>query len=284
MNSCYLCGGGNIQKRPGRVRDRNDLDILECCDCGLVFLSSFDHINTDYYKNSGMDGTDYSIESWIHDTARDDQRHFNTFQGLLTNKTLLDFGCGNGGFLIRAKELVSLAVGLEPDTKVAPYFQEKQLTVFPDLDLVKQSFDIITLFHVLEHLPDPINTMKLLTKKLNHGGSILIEVPNADDALLSLYQSRSFSEFTYWSCHLFLFNSKSLKSLAAKAGLKTCYIQQVQRFPLSNHLYWLAQGKPGGHSQWDFINCPELDGAYAKQLASIGCCDTIVGRFELNAQ
>jgi hypothetical protein len=41
---CYLCGGTEFDKRPGSVRDRPELEVFECAACGLVSLSSFDHI------------------------------------------------------------------------------------------------------------------------------------------------------------------------------------------------------------------------------------------------
>jgi len=55
---CYLCSGTKFKKRPGSVRDRPELKVFECDSCGLVFLSSFDHIGDRFYENSGMHGKD----------------------------------------------------------------------------------------------------------------------------------------------------------------------------------------------------------------------------------
>jgi hypothetical protein len=129
---------------------------------------------------------------------------------------------------------------------------------------------------VLEHLPDPKATLTGLSGFLKKKGQIIIEVPSADDALLTLYKCEAFSHFTYWSCHLFLFNSRTLKKLADQARLRINYIKQVQRYPLSNHLFWLVQGKPGGHEKWSFIDSPELARVYEARLGGIGKCDTIV--------
>ena len=106
-------------------------------------------------------------------------------------------------------------------------------------------YDIITLFHVLEHMPDPRSSLISLGEKLHPHGELIIEVPNANDALLSLYQSPDFKKFAYWSCHLFVFNEYSLATLIRQAGYKVNYIKQNQRYPLSNHLHWLSRGKPG---------------------------------------
>lgn len=64
--------------------------------------------------------------------------------------------------------------------------------------------------------------------------------------------------------------------LFSQIELKVNYITQVQRYPLANHLYWLAKEKPGGHQSWHFIDSLELHAAYEKSLASIGKCDTII--------
>jgi hypothetical protein len=67
-----------------------------------------------------------------------------------------------------------------------------------------------------------------------------------------------------------------LEMLFTQINLKVNYIKQIQRYPLANHLCWLANGKSDGHQKWHFLNSPELHAAYEKQLASIGKCDTIL--------
>ena len=105
---------------------------------------------------------------------------------------------------------------------------------------------------------------------------MIIEVPNSDDALLTLYENSDFQKFTYWSQHLFLFNAKTMAELIKQVGLKINWIKHVQRYPLSNHLHWLAKGKPGGHKKWNFLNNSQLDQEYEHQLAAIGKTDTII--------
>lgn len=279
QKTCYLCDGVKFRTRPGKVRDKEGLQIYECLSCGLVFLSSFDHIQDNFYESSGMHDGEVDIGSWAVETAWDDDRRFNFFKTLLENRSVLDFGCGNGGFLLRAKTAASRIAGIELEERLQPYFKKKGLTVYTGIDKVKEEYDIITLFHVLEHIADPIDMLGRLLEKLGSGGSIIVEVPNANDALLTLYENEPFSKFTYWSPHLFLYTSSTLDMLAGKAGLKVDYIKQVQRYPLSNHLYWLSKGKPGGHKKWSFLDSDALHAVYEKQLSSIGCCDTILASF-----
>jgi len=160
------------------------------------------------------------------------------------------------------------------------HFKENDLIVWPSLEelIIKKEikFDLITAFHVFEHLAEPITILKNLSKLLTREGEIIIEVPSSDDALLTLYQNEEFSNFTYWSQHLYLFNNKTMEDLIKKSRLKLNWIKQIQRYPLSNHLYWLSKGKPGGQKIWTFFEDKELNDNYCKTLASIGKCDTIL--------
>jgi SAM-dependent methyltransferase len=279
VQSCYLCGGKKIYKRNGKVRDNPNLEVLECKDCGLVFLSSFAHIKGGFYQESGMHERPLSIEEWSTETEADDDRRFYMLKNEIVGKSLLDFGCGNGGFLLRARDVASDVAGIEPESRLSEYFRQKGLTVKGALNELNGLFDYITLFHVLEHISDPVTTLRDLSRRLKRGGKIIIEVPNASDALLTLYECKAFSNFTYWSCHLFLFTEGTLLRIGEMAGLEPDYVRQVQRYSVANHLYWLSSGQPGGHKKWDFIESDSLRTAYEERLASIGCCDTIIASF-----
>jgi 2-polyprenyl-3-methyl-5-hydroxy-6-metoxy-1,4-benzoquinol methylase len=244
-----------------------------------VFLSSLEQIDENFYKNSGMhkDSDSLDLETWSKETFFDDERRFNIYAEMIKNKDILDFGCGTGGFLLMARQITKNVYGIELEQRLQKYFIENNLNVCQTVEGFDKKVDYIFLFHVLEHIKDPIPVLQELSWKLNPNGRIVVEVPNADDALLTLYQNKAFSCFTYWSPHLYLYNHNTLRMLAQKANLKLDAIKQIQRYPLSNHLYWLAEGKQGGHIRWNFLNNSELKNAYENSLASIGKCDTIVG-------
>ena len=74
----------------------------------------------------------------------------------------------------------------------------------------------------------------------------------------------------------YLYSNQTLKALIEKAGLRIDFIQQIQRYPLANHLYWLSHNKPGGHQEWGMLTDYELDKAYGDKLAKLGIADTII--------
>lgn len=283
-HTCYLCGGVRLDARKGAVRDNPALGIVECADCGLVALNRRDHIAPDHYERSGMHGArPASIEAWLAESSRDDERRFNDLSALIANRRVLDVGSGAGGFLSRAQRIAKDAVGIEPEARVRQ-FHGDALSIYPDADAVRgRAFDLVTAFHVLEHVPDPRAVLRSLSELVAPGGRMVIEVPSSDDALLTLYDCGPFQGFTYWSQHLFLFNAETLRRVARQAGLRVVSIAQFQRYPLANHLHWLSQGRPGGHAAWSFLDTPSLRDAYGSALAAIGKCDTLIAHLEADA-
>ena len=139
-----------------------------------------------------------SIDDWLDETSKDDRRRFNMFRNLIENKRLLDFGCGNGGFLLQSKSIASDLAGVELEKRIQKYWQNR-LLIYPTINNINSEYDLITAFHVLEHLSDPIKIIRELSELLSKNGMILIEVPNSEDVLLTLYDCEPYQNFTYWS-------------------------------------------------------------------------------------
>ncbi len=284
MCNCYLCGSTDAEIIHRGTRDNPKIDVMKCNRCGLVYLSESMHEIDDFYKYSGMwGGKQVPIEALRNETYEDDYRRFKEIRRITENRVVLDFGCGFGGFL----KLVSNSekkYGIELEDVPREVINREGICCFSSIEdaeaNMEEKADVITLFHVLEHLKDPIDILKRLRKMKKPGGRIIIEVPNADDALLSLYDCKEFADFTYWSPHLYLFTNETLRAVAEKAGLNRIYIGQIQRFPLSNTLYWLSKGKPGGHKTWEHLTDTRTDEGYGMKLAEIGMADTIWGEFE----
>ena len=276
--ACYLCSSEEFKIVHNGVRDNPKINVIECQNCGLVSLDQIEHITKNFYENSGMHSSKIKIENWQKETFLDDNRRFNDLYDSIFNKNVLDFGSGNGGFLKFTKNVAKNSFGIEIEKKFQPYFKNNNIIVFESIENLhnthKIKFDLITAFHVFEHLKNPISEIKKLNYLLKNDGKIIIEVPNSDDALISLYKSKAFKKFTYWSQHLFLYNETTIKSLVEKADMKVNYIKQIQRYPISNHLYWLSKKKPGGHIKWNFFG-EKFNAEYVEILKKNKICDTI---------
>jgi len=222
-----------------------------------------------------------SFEQWQQKTNPDDLRRFKQHEGLVRSSSILDFGCGNGGFLKYASKCAKLAYGIEVDKTASMHiFNQIGCNIFSSIDEIAESieFDYIFMFHVLEHLEQPHKILSKITEKLKFR-EIIIEIPNADDALLSVYKCVSFADFTYWSAHLYLYNEVTLQKLVEKAGLKINWIKQYQRYPIANHICWIQKGRPSNAvdmEEYSILSDNNLNEAYKSCLAHNKVCDTII--------
>lgn len=130
---------------------------------------------------------------------------------------LLDVGAGTGEFLLRAKQKGWLVFGVEPGKKAAELSKEKGIPLSETLEEIKENnFDVITLWHVLEHLPDLENQIDLIQNKLKTGGVLIIAVPNYKS-----YDARYYKSF--WAAfdtprHLWHFSKKSIRHIFEPRG------------------------------------------------------------------
>ena len=207
----------------------------------------------------------------------DDYRRISQFEKLLINKNILDFGCGWGGFLSYIKNYKSLN-GVELRRECIDHIKNKnkKIKISNDINYFERKFDIITMFHVLEHIPYQVNTLKLLKSKLKNKGKIIIEVPHAEDFLILQDNLKEFKKFTFWSEHLILHTYRSLKTVLLKSGFKKVNIQYYQRYNLSNHLGWFLNRKPGGHKFYKNIIADNLNLSYCENLKKLGQTDTLI--------
>lgn len=267
-----------------RTRDRDDVQVLKCRRSGVLFLDRCDHLSENYYSDQNQ------FSYWNADnlsdaratTIVDDKRRADQFATLLKNKDVLDFGAGNGGFLQQIRPHAKSVTAIEQQIASRNAMIQDGLDAFPDLSSVHgKKFDTITFFHVLEHLPDPLTILHQASRLLKPRGSIIIEVPHACDALIQFYESKSFKDFTFWSEHLILHTAQSLTKLIEKAGFTVSSFEGFQRYPITNHLHWLAKGEPGGHERWKQLYTDELEQKYEEMLKKNHLTDTIIAVAQL---
>jgi len=135
-----------------------------------------------------------------------------------TKGSLLDVGCGTGDFLNAAKNNGWKVTGIEPNEKARVIANTKtDNKVFDTLKLESlptESFDVISLWHVFEHLPELENHIQVFKKLLKPNGSLIIAVPNHKS-----FDAKYYKEF--WAAydvprHLWHFSQNSIKRLFDK--------------------------------------------------------------------
>ena len=154
---CRLCGDSHIEIIHKGTRDRNDIDVMRCQGCGLVFLSKIETSNT-YYEDGDM-RADMDFLEWRTVTKADDERRFLHFKEAMKGRAVMDFGCGNGQFLDMAKRGAETAgiVGVEKDSEARNFIRSEGIECYEDISQVpaQHKYDIIFMFHVIEHLAEP---------------------------------------------------------------------------------------------------------------------------------
>ncbi len=130
-------------------------------------------------------------------------------------KTLLDYGCGTGHFLNVCRNNNWQAFGYEPDADARKIAEQKNPTsILNSLSKTDATFDVITAWHVIEHVHDLSSTIKTLRNKLKNNGYLIMAVPNHKS-----FDAAHYKEF--WAAydvprHLYHFDIGSMESFANK--------------------------------------------------------------------
>ena len=152
-------------------------------------------------------------------------------------KNLLDFGCGTGDFLQLAKQHSWKISGIEPNDQARQIANQKtDNSVFNVDQLLKyqsESFDLITLWHVLEHLPNLNDQLSILNNLLKPNGTLIIAVPNYKS-----YDALYYKDF--WAAydvprHLWHFSRNSISGLVSKLNMKV-----TQTLPMKYDAYYVS--------------------------------------------
>lgn len=193
---------------------------------------------------------------------------------------VLEVGCSSGFMLYPLIEAGYECVGIEPSGVFRDYLRARKIVCHDSLDALRASqpaggFDAIMHFFVLEHVAEPEAFLRGQLDLLRPGGVLVCEVPNAADALVTVYDIPAFERF-YWSvAHHWYFSEASLGHLLGRLGC-AWEVRRDQRYDLSNHMVWARDGKPGGMGRFTPQLGAEIEDVYRQALIRSGHCDTLV--------
>ncbi len=231
INNCPVCKNQSFTSFlicKDYTVSKENFNIVTCSNCKFVFtnptpnvedLGSY-YLSEDYISHSN---TSKGLISKLYKTIRNYtlKNKLKLINKYVSRGTLLDYGCGTGMFLNVCKQNGWKVCGLEPDAGAAKFATEMGLNVFSDKNRVitytnNTKFNIITLWHVLEHVTDLEDTLAFFKNNLDKNGVLIIALPNYKS-----YDATYYNE--YWAAydvprHLYHFDINSIQNLVKPFG------------------------------------------------------------------
>lgn len=251
--ACPLCSGHEakpfIEAEDDLGGRRGRFQFQRCAACGLVYQTPrlrFEHIGRYYDEEyiAHRKKTDWGVFTPLYDWAmgkhdRDKLALVQRYRRLDANSRVLDIGCGAGTFLARVvKETGAQVHGVDfKDLSELPWMADVAFHhgTLAEQDFGDTRFDLITMWHFLEHDYAPLDTLAQARRLLAPGGQLVIEVPRLDSLSFRLFQER-------WPGlqapqHTLLFDSKTFPAMLEKAGLKVLHHLPYGAFPAYFYLF-----------------------------------------------
>ncbi len=245
---CALCGGERFEEDvivyDRVVARRDDYRLRRCTACTLVCLAPFPEetasLYPEDYEPHAPEAPDVRAgrePSWL------ERRRLIEPRG---GRRLLDVGCGSGRLLARHRALGWDVRGIEPNEAAARICRERGFSVasvsLEEAELPKAHFDAILLHHVIEHVRRPVDALRQVKETLAPGGLVVVVTPNVGGLGFRLYGSCWYALDA--PRHLHLFDARTLKLLAERAGLEAGRIgsEASPRVLASSRHYLRSQG------------------------------------------
>jgi 2-polyprenyl-3-methyl-5-hydroxy-6-metoxy-1,4-benzoquinol methylase len=261
--TCPLCRGADHDVISTRGRDGHALTTVLCCHCGHVFnapIPSLADLRT-YYHRAYRLAYKGAVRPRPKHVLRAGRRALERLDQLRRHATaplrLLDVGAGGGEFVYLAGKAGFDARGVEPHQG---YAEQARVALgagvvhaaVQDAEFPDESFDVITLHHVLEHLPDPVDALSRIWRWLAPGGLLMIEVPD----VLSRYHApaRRFHE-----AHIHSFNRAGLEDLIRNGGFMVATITHA---PVTGHIGLVARKNALTAATWRNVASEVRDGLH----------------------
>lgn len=233
ISQCIVCG--STQYSPfltckDYTVSKENFTIVSCNDCGFKFTNPRpeDCVLGNYYKAEeyiSHTNTKKGLVNKLYHLVRTRtlKKKLNLVRSYVSRGTILDYGCGTGMFLNVCKNAGWESYGMEPDDEARKIASAANLNLFSDKSRINtyitdKKFNVITLWHVLEHVTDMDETLSFFKNRLDKNGVLIIAVPNHVS-----FDAKHYGE--YWAAydvprHLHHFEKKTIQQLVENKGFR----------------------------------------------------------------
>jgi len=241
--NCPLC---NADKKSPYLSE-GELRLVKCNMCGFVFLDNLpdeSEIYEDYFEQTiySKDYTKFSKEKFLAEIYAINEQRLYYIRKLKIKGSILDIGCGTGLFLKTASNYGFDVTGIDVSNVAIKNAREQfginaDRKLISDLNPSDMQFDVITLWHVLEHLVNPLDDLKKIRTMLKPDGVLFIEVPNLNSAKFRL-SGRKWQGGNHPLYHRSFFTGRNLREMLLRSGFKTVKRLNISyNVPGRNFLY-----------------------------------------------
>lgn len=254
--ACNLCGSQEFELFKSELRDeKTRFKVFRCRNCDHVQLlpRPTEDEDKEFYDKNLQDKNrqkEIDYEKLRINNRFDTVRHVKLIKELFqnTNCSILDVGAGYGFFVNELynsgyKNVTGIEISDER-RNIANNHSSVQIINFdvnnPDRNIGR--FDVVTLFHVLEHMSDPIMFLTKIRNLVNTKGVLICEVPNVKEMLLD--NCEEYNNFYWIRAHVNYFSRETLLDCFRKALFENVEMKFEQRYGLINLCNWLTAGKP----------------------------------------
>jgi 2-polyprenyl-3-methyl-5-hydroxy-6-metoxy-1,4-benzoquinol methylase len=226
ITDCLICESSQNMpylKVPNRFQLDQIFNLVRCKSCGFVYLSPRpdEQEMIHFYEDEDYQPHQETAKSLSEKVYQKVRIWNNKYKRTLIEKyisqgAILDYGCGTGEFLLEMQNAGWKTYGYEPAEKAVQVARQYEIKMLESLEQLETPVQVITLWHVLEHIHQPTALLKSLKEKLFSSGYLIIAVPNR----LSL-DARIFG--SHWVAldaprHLYHFRPGDMQSFLHSAG------------------------------------------------------------------
>ncbi len=252
--NCRNCKSDKIKVFHNKVWSVENGKVYRCSDCELVFIDPMmsENEEREFYKNYNEHVkkrgviVENSVEEFHEKSKSVANERLKVVNKFFKNKKVLEIGSSTGAFLSLLDDCHTHACELAIDNlEYSKQFINGK--AYNSIDEVKENdFEVICMYHVFEHIRNPIGFLNTCKSLLNMNGYIVIEVPHSNDPLITLFDCEEFKNFVFQPMHPMVYNEKSLDYVFDKSGFRKEEVIYYQRYGLDNHLSWFKNKKSGG--------------------------------------
>jgi SAM-dependent methyltransferase len=226
---CHLCNC--VVPEGATYAQKYGWSYVQCSGCGLVLLHPVpDEATLRAYYN---DGYEVDFDRYTKNLRRGSESILGDLKKQFPGRgRLLEVGCSYGGFLAEARRDGWEVTGVELSETASRYARDQlSLRVFTgslhdQLRQLGEPYEAVALFHVIEHVPDPVQLLEQCRKLIRPGGLLVLKTPNVASLIARL--TKATWQWVSPPAHLYLYSPKTLALLLEKAGYQPIAYRSAQ--------------------------------------------------------